>query len=225
MTIFKGLISFIYPALCVSCKQTLVKGEAIFCLDCELNFMEIGVFKERQIEIQQLFWGKANVKAVFVPFQFLKQEKLQSLIHELKYKGNKKLAIELGEKLALKYEAAVTKNAIVTFVPMHPKKQKKRGYNQAEQLALGFAKTKNLELMNLLRRKDETTSQTDKGVFDRYENMAQKFELNYSKHIHHVYLIDDVITTGATLVSCANELIRNGADVTIVCLAYRGLEG
>lgn len=186
--------------------------------------MEILNIEEKQIEIAQLFWGKVNLKDVFVPFQFLKAERLQSLIHELKYKGNKKLAVELGEKLGSALCEEIITDSIVTYVPMHPKKQKKRGYNQAELLAKGFANVNSLRVDDLLFRNEETESQTDKGVFDRYENMAQRFEVKDSLYPNHVYLVDDVITTGATLVACAKALISVGIEVKVVCLAYRGLE-
>lgn len=221
---FKGLISSIYPTLCKSCKVPLVKGEEAYCLHCELNFMDIGTAFEKQEELAQLFWGKAKIKNVFVPYQFLKKEKLQSLIHEFKYKGDKKLAYNLGAHLADKINIEIVPYSCVTFVPMHPKKQRNRGYNQAEILAKGFADYHGFELKSLILRPEETTTQTDKGVYDRFENMAQQFRVNELNKLKHVYLIDDVITTGATLVSCANELIANGVEVSIVCLAYRGLE-
>lgn len=224
MSAFKGLISSIYPTLCKSCKVPLVKGEEAYCLHCELNFMDIGTAFEKQEELAQLFWGKATIKNVFVPYQFLKKEKLQTLIHEFKYNGNKKLALNLGAHMAKVLKLDLIPDSAVTFVPMHPKKQRKRGYNQAEILAKGFADYHGFELKSLILRPEETATQTDKGVYDRFENMAQRFRVRELNKLKHVYLIDDVITTGATLVSCANELITNGVEVTIVCLAYRGLE-
>ncbi len=186
--------------------------------------MEITISNRKQEEVAQLFWGKAKIKDVFVPYQFLKKEKLQSLIHEFKYNGNKKLALTLGAHMAEVIKLDLIPNSAVTFVPMHPKKERKRGYNQAEILAKGFADYYGFDLKSLIIRPEETATQTDKGVYDRFENMAQRFRAKEIDKFKHVYLIDDVITTGATLVSCANELIANGVQVTIVCLAYRGLE-
>ena len=104
------------------------------------------------------------------------------------------------------------------------KKERKRGYNQAEILAKGFSKELNIPLCKVLERVKESDSQTEKDVYERFENMQEKFELTVlAKGFKHVLIIDDVITTGATLAACSNVLISNGIKVSVVCLAYRGL--
>ena len=202
----------------------LVKGEVFYCLHCELNFGELLVVGNADTELDQLFWGKAKIENTFAAFQFLKAEKLQGLIHEFKYGGNKKLALRMGILLGRYFNMEPNLADCISFVPMHSKKERKRGYNQAEILAKGFSKELNIPLCKVLERVKESDSQTEKDVYERFENMQEKFELTErAKGFKHVLIIDDVITTGATLAACSNVLISNGIKVSVVCLAYRGL--
>ena len=217
-------LSVFYPKNCKCCQGYLVKGESFFCLHCELNFGEIIHAEYQFSEVEQLFWGKARIESAVAVFQFLKQENLQSIIHEFKYNGNVGLAVRMGEIIG--YNSGFLNQDIdaVSFVPMHPAKEKKRGYNQAQKLAEGFSNVTGITATPLLNRKEDTETQTDKDVFERFENMENKFAVvNLSEEIKHVVLIDDVITTGATLAACANQLTEKGIKVSLVCLAYRGL--
>ena len=217
-------LSVFYPKNCKCCQGYLVKGESFFCLNCELNFGELSLVDGKSTEIEQLFWGKARVESAVAVFQFLKQENLQSIIHEFKYNGNVGLALKMGGLIGYNYILPIKNIDAVSFVPMHPKKEKKRGYNQAQKLAEGFSGITGVKTMHLLKKIKNTETQTEKGVFERFENMEDKFEvINLSEEIKHVLLIDDVITTGATLAACANKLIKKGVKVSLVCLAYRGL--
>lgn len=221
---FSALLSVFYPLNCRCCETPLVKGETLYCLHCELNFGELFVADNPETELDQLFWGKAEVESTFAAFQFLKAENIQGLIHEFKYGGNKKLAFKMGQLLGRYFTLESSLVDCVSFVPMHSKKERKRGYNQAEILAKGFSKELNIPLCKVLERLKESDSQTDKDVYERFENMQEKFQITkFALGVKHVILIDDVITTGATLAACANVLISKGIRVSVVCLAYRGL--
>lgn len=218
------VLSVFYPQNCKSCSDGLVKGERYLCLHCELNFGEISLFNSDSSDIEELFWGKVKIESAVAIYQFLKHENLQRIIHEFKYKGNNKLAVRMGEVIGYKYRLCLKDVDAVSFVPMHPTKQRKRGYNQAEKLAEGFSAITDVKIVTLLERIQNTGTQTAKGVFERFQNMEDKFEVIYPlQEIKHVLLIDDVITTGATLVSCSKKLIQKGIKVSLVCLAYRGL--
>jgi len=218
------LLSVFYPENCKSCQGYLVKGESLICLNCELNFGEIIESDNRFSEVEQLFWGKAKVESAVAVFQFLKKENLQRIVHEFKYNGNIDLALKMGEVIGRNYGCQIKGVDAVSFVPMHPEKEKKRGYNQAQKLAEGFSSVTGITSIALLARKKNTETQTEKDVFERFENMEDKFEVvNIFREIKHVLLIDDVITTGATLAACTNSLTKKGVKVSLVCLAYRGL--
>ncbi len=189
-----------------------------------MNFGQLIIEGNICSELNQLFWGKAAVKYVFSAFQFLKEENLQRLIHEFKYSGNKKLAFKMGQLLGRQINLESKFPDCISFVPMHPIKQKERGYNQAEVLAQGFSIELNIPLVQVLKRVNESESQTEKDVFERFENMEDKFQLESKiENLKHVLILDDVITTGATLAACANILLTHGIQVSILCLAYRGL--
>lgn len=220
MVNLNALLSTFYPLNCKCCEKPLVKGEKHFCLNCEINFGEI---RHEQIEeVNQLFWGKVKIYETFIVFQFLKEEKFQKLIHRLKYQGDSRLCYDIGHFLCgqmkeFQFDA-------ISFVPMHRKKQRKRGFNQAELIANGLGEKIDIPVVSFLERIEFTESQTDKGVFERFTNMDNKFQL--VKHDHqfkHVLLVDDVITTGATLSACAKALNKDGMTVSIACLAYRPL--
>ena len=219
-----SLLSVFYPENCKCCQGYLVKGEFLFCLNCELNFGKLSQIDDKSLEIEQLFWGKASVESAVAVFQFLKQENLQFIVHEFKYKGNGDLAIRMGEIIGYNYALPIKFLDAVSYVPMHPKKEKKRGYNQAQKLAEGFSNVTGVKTIPLLERIKNTETQTEKDVFERFENMEDKFEvINSLEEIKHVLLIDDVITTGATLAACTNILTKKGVRVSLVSLAYRGL--
>ena len=217
-------LSVFYPENCKSCQDILVKGESFFCLNCELNFGEVMHAEYQFSEVEQLFWGKARIESAVAIFQFLKQENLQSIIHEFKYNGNAGLAVRMGEIVGHNSDFLSQDIDAVSFVPMHPEKEKKRGYNQSRKLAEGFSNVTGITAIPLLKRVEVTETQTNKDVFERFENMENNFAVvDLSKEIKHVVLIDDVITTGATLAACANQLTEKGVKVSLVCLAFRGL--
>ena len=217
-------LSVFYPENCKSCQDILVKGESFFCLNCELNFGEVMHAEYQFSEVEQLFWGKARIESAVAIFQFLKQENLQSIIHEFKYNGNPGLAVRMGEIVGHNSDFLSQEIDAVSFVPMHPEKEKKRGYNQARKLAEGFSNVTGITAIPLLKRVEVVETQTNKDVFERFENMENNFGVvDLSKEIKHVVLIDDVMTTGATLAACANQLTEKGVKVSLVCLAYRGL--
>lgn len=182
---FKSLLSVFYPVNCKACQQPLIKGESFFCLHCELNFSEIKISSDKKDEIEQLFWGKSKIEIAFATYEFLKKEHLQQLIHEFKYSGNKRLAQELGMQMWLQSGAVFKDIDTITYVPMHKKKQRKRGYNHAEELARGVGAKSGLPVMELIFRLENTRSQTEKGVFERFKNMESKFTAMIPSDVNH----------------------------------------
>ena len=136
MVNFNSFLSTFYPLNCKCCEIPLVYGEKHFCLNCEINFGEIR--HDQKEEINQLFWGKVKIYEIVTIFQFLKEEHFQNLIHKLKYKGDRYLCFDIGQLLGSYIEKF--QFDVISFVPMHEKKEKKRGFNQAELIANGIAK-------------------------------------------------------------------------------------
>ena len=224
---WRVLLSTIYPLDCLSCKTALVKGEKEFCLSCYYGFKPLDFPKEEQNPITQLFWGKANIYYATAVYDYIKSEKLSQLIQYFKYNNNKKIGKEFG-KIMANYFLGINNLKtvdIVTFVPMHKKKKRKRGYNQAEELAISFSENSKIPIRKLIFRTENTLTQTEKDVFSRFENMIKQFEvIKVNKKFKHILIIDDVITTGATLIECINTLqAKYNCKISIFALAFRNV--
>ena len=158
--------------------------------------------------------------------KFPKKSKVQHLIHQLKYKGRLDVGIHLGKLLGAELVKAegfkdVTK---VIPVPLHPDKFRKRGYNQSEQIAIGLAKAMNIEMdaVSFIRTVD-TSTQTRKSRFARWENVKEIFKITAPEKLvnSHILLVDDVITTGATLESAAHILLAvEGVRLSVAWIGY-----
>ncbi len=158
-------------------------------------------------------------------YYFAKGGKVQHLLHQLKYKGIKEIGIYTGKLygVTLKKSPFYTDVDVIIPVPLHPKKQRKRGYNQSEMFACGLAEafSKPYDIKTLVRTYASET-QTKKSRFRRWENVKEIFALKDHQHMinKHILLVDDVVTTGATLEACANMLLQiPGVKVSIATIA------
>ena len=232
---FKQLFTFIYPKLCFSCDRELRGDERFICLHCEQDipiFTSINNWNNVDTEnpVFQLFWGKSEVQYATSCYEYIKGEKLQKLIHELKYNGRKSLANYFGEIMAEEIKSNPKLNDVDTlcFVPSSKQKIRKRGYNQAEELANSIARHIDKPSSNVLIKLKNTASQTSKNVHDRHCNLENSFTVNNKKTLpnntKHLLLIDDVITTGATLNACAKVLLSEfHVKISVLTLAYRNV--
>lgn len=173
----------------------------------------------------QNFWGRVQVHAVAACYFFDKGEKVQRLLHRLKYEGCKEVGIRIGELYGpeLKTSALFDTVDLIIPVPLHASKEKKRGYNQSLTFAQGLSKSMEVELDNaLLYRTKASSTQTRKSRFSRWENVNSLFRLDPTKDIRnkHILVVDDVITTGATLEACIIELLKTeGVKVSVATIA------
>ena len=160
----------------------------------------------------------------FVYFQ--KGNRVQNLMHQLKYNKKPEVGIRMGELYAWQLiRSEALKNAdIIIPIPLHPIKLKKRGYNQSEEISKGLSSVLKLPLSTQhLIRTENTESQTKKSRFARYENLKDAFIINNAFELiqKHIILVDDVMTTGATMEACSNELLKiEGLKISICTLAY-----
>lgn len=222
---FSDFISLLYPDICLACGNSMVKGEEVICIHCIMNLPKTNFHLDPINPIIKHFWGKVPVHAATAYYFFNKGEKVQQLIHALKYQGKPEVGHKIGRMLGADLKSSILYNDVETIipVPLHSDKLRKRGYNQSEQLAIGLADAFNTSCANLLQRTKYTETQTRKHRFERFENVNKVFEVNdppalYNKHI---LLVDDVITTGSTLAACAEELLKvSGTKVSIAAMAY-----
>ena len=176
--------------------------------------------------VSRVFWGRVNLHAATSFLFFSKGGKVQKLMHNLKYRGKKRVGLYLGKLFGhdLKKSELFKTVEVVIPVPMHPAKQHKRGFNQSALIAQGIADSMNVEVQtdNLIKTIN-TSSQTKKSRYNRWQNVKDVFQVVDKKSLEgkHILLVDDVITTGATIESCAQLLVSlNNVSVSVVSLAY-----
>jgi ComF family protein len=176
--------------------------------------------------IEKLFWGKINIERACSLFYFRKGSDYRPMIHRLKYKGKYNIGLRLGEELGvcLGSSSLYSDISMLVPVPLHPAKERMRGYNQSEYIAYGISNIMNLPLerRNLIRTK-YTQTQTRKNAVERWENVQSVFGVRDKSRLNgeHILLIDDVITTGSTIESCASTILNNcTCRVSIASIGY-----
>lgn len=230
MMLFKrflaDLLSLLFPNLCCGCGAYLYRGEALLCTKClyHLPYTDHHLHADN-IAAKQL-WGRLPCHAVMALLYFKKGSRTQNIIHSLKYKGRQDLGIKLGNMIAEKLLISVAYQNIdlIIPVPLHPGKELTRGYNQSKRIAEGIAAILGVEVntTSLLRNK-HTGTQTKKGRFSRAENMNTVFSIADPEAIYgkHILLVDDVMTTGATLEACGIALLTaNIGMLSIATIAF-----
>ena len=205
------LINLFYPRVCVACGETLLKNEDTVCLKCRNLLPRTGYENNPDNPLAQMFYGRASFHAVTACFFFAKSGKVQHIIHQLKYKGNKEAGLFLGQQLGESLKEAPLFQGIdyLIPVPLHPKREKQRGYNQSLMICRGINEVTGIPIGDkYLIRGVYTETQTHKSADDRFKNVKDIFELRHADELQgkHLLIIDDVLTTGATLESCAHAL-------------------
>ncbi|GAA4423746.1 ComF family protein [Pontibacter saemangeumensis] len=225
---FDDLLSLLFPRSCYACDGAMARGESYICTKCsvKLPYTDVHVHgATEQNPLQRRFWGKVPVRFAFAYLHFVPKGRVQRLLHKLKYKG----ASELGEHLGQRYGSLLSDYQypgqfdLVVPVPLHRHKLRRRGYNQAESFARGLAGAMQLpHIGDVLYRAIDTSTQTSKSRFDRWQNVEQVFQVPRPETVQgkRVLLVDDVMTTGATLEACAVALLAAGAaEVSVVTIA------
>lgn len=204
-------ISLVFPRICAACGNSLWKHEETICRSCEFHLPKTNFHFSPENPVTRLFWGRVEIFAGAAFLSFHKGNKVQELVHQLKYKGRKDIGIFLGRLYGqtLKYAPAFSDADVIIPVPLHKKKYMKRGYNQSEQFGLGLSKAMHIpQNRHLLMRVKATETQTRKSRYNRFQNVREIFQVSQPENWagKHLLLVDDVITTGATIESCIEAL-------------------
>lgn len=223
------LIDFFFPNLCAACEEHLVRGEEGLCIGCLLAMPVTGFEKDAENPVMKQFWGKVPVMAAMAYCHFSKGGSVQKMIHQLKYNNRPDIGVKLGQLCAHQlHTAALYRDAqVVIPIPLHPNKQRLRGYNQAASFGQGLAQVLAIpHLENALSREKNTATQTRKSRFERAKNVSSVFVPKDAKSLEgkRILLVDDVITTGSTLVAATEALMKiPGVQVSIVAIAFARL--
>ena len=228
MNIFKkyilGFYELFYPNLCVACETHLLNQEKLICTKCLYNLPKTNYHKEIDNPVSQLFWGRTKIEYATAYYFFNKGSKYQDMMHKFKYNGLKEIGFELGKSFGSQIKESVFNQVdIIIPVPLHPKKLKKRGYNQSDWLAMGLSESLEKQIdTNILIRAVATDTQTRKSRFERWKNVENIFRITNPEMLEgkHILLVDDVVTTGSTLEACANVIMEiKNTKVSIAALA------
>lgn len=220
------LAELFFPTLCITCSERLISQEKFLCMNCWADLPVTNFHLNKENKVAQLFWGRVEVESATSFFSYKKGSRYQHLIHFIKYKGLKELGFETGLKFgfALLNSEEFKNVDFIVPVPLHPKKQKTRGFNQSEWIARGMGESLQKPVSNNnLYRQIHTSTQTQKNRFERWQNVEGIFGLKQPEKFigKHILLIDDVVTTGSTLEACAFQLLKlNNTKVSIATLAY-----
>jgi len=224
-TLAVDLFQLLFPNLCVACGQSLVKSERHLCLNClyDLPYTDFHLFPDNQVARQ--FWARFPCDYATAMFYFRKGGKVQQILHGLKYRGKAELGIVLGEMLATRMlKGPYPVFDLILAIPLHRRKERLRGYNQSQCIAEGLGAVLGIPVLKgVLVKSKATSSQTRKGRFDRFENLKQAFAVVNSSLLENkcVLLVDDVITTGATIEACAQVLMAAGVkSIAVAAIAY-----
>jgi ComF family protein len=223
-----SVLHLLFPHVCTGCGSDLLSKESALCMRCVEAMPETRFEMHANNPAEQIFWGRLPVKEVTAQFYFTKESLMQHLIHQLKYKGNKDLGIQLGRIMGeqLKKSGRFLVDALIPL-PLFPAKERRRGYNQATVLCRGMADSMHVPVLNtVIARPQHTETQTRKGRIERWKNMEGKFVLTDSAAIENknILLVDDVVTTGATLEACGHELLKAekvNLSIATLCIASR----
>ena len=225
----ESIFHVVFPHVCDGCGSDLLNCESRLCIRCFASLPETNFEKHPGNPVEKIFWGRVPIVNATAQFYFTKESLMQRLMHQFKYKGNKELGLQLGRMMgnALTSSDRFDKINALIPLPLFPSKEKKRGYNQATILCDGIAEVLHLPVLaNVIARPQHTETQTRKGRIERWRNIEGKFQLIEKASIQnkHLLLIDDVVTTGATLEACGNELLSAEnvkLSIATLCIASR----
>ena len=214
-----------FPHFCAGCGRDVIHKESSICARCLHQLPETFFYQTENNPVEQLFWGRLPVQAAMAAYYFTRDSLLQTLLHELKYRGNREVGIQLGQLMGVKIKEAGRFNPDVLIpVPLHSKKKRERGFNQSEILCEGIATILKIPVESaFLLKKQLTSSQTKKNRIERWENVDLSFEINPKSQLpgKKIMLVDDVLTTGATLEACGQILTQqSGISIQIATLCY-----
>lgn len=220
-----SLLQLFFPHICAGCGSDLLHRDSCLCLKCIYNLPETGFEQHENNPVENLFTGRLPLESATAQYYFTKSSLMQHLMHQLKYKNNPELGLQLGRLMGdqLKKSGRFTTVEALVPLPLFPRREKKRGYNQATILCKGLEQTLGIPVWdNVIARPHHTETQTSKGRFERWKNIEGKFMLRDGSKIsfRHLLLVDDVITTGATLESCGQELLKGeGVKLSVAALS------
>lgn len=220
-----GFLSVVYPSLCEICDRDLTEDRNFICRYCSADFDFTHYEKFESIPVHEVFWGRVNIEEGYSMLFYRQNSTTQKILHRIKYQNGHLLAVAMGEILGKKIKMVKGFDSLdaIVPIPIHSKKEFIRGYNQSLKICEGINATTKTPIVELLKRKEHHESQTKKDRFDRWDNVADIFSCSNKKvgSLNHVAIIDDVLTTGATMEAAIRTLKYKNPElkVSVITLA------
>ncbi|MFM2361385.1 MAG: hypothetical protein RLZZ316_287 [Bacteroidota bacterium] len=221
-----GLMHLFFPHTCAACGTDVLNEETALCLKCLHQLPVTNFHQHANNPVEKIFWGKLSITAATSYCHFTKHSLIQSILHQAKYKNNQQAAVYMGRLLGnslLQSQRFNTIDAIVPL-PLFAARLKKRGYNQATLISQGIGLVIGKPIIdNAVTRLSATETQTHKNRVERWQNMQGRFMATNTAVLEnkHILLVDDVVTTGATLEACGHEILKiTGTQLSIATIAY-----
>lgn len=215
----KNLFNLLFPETCGSCGLNLNKNEEVICTSCIAILPTTKYWNDIENKVAKKLWGRVKLEHTSSYLHFIKEGMVQQMLHQLKYKGMKNIGLKLGNLYAQELQTleVIKQVDLIIPVPMYHSKEKQRGFNQSLLIAEGISEVlaKPIDKEHLIKVKS-TGSQTKLNRWNRWLNQNEKFELT-NTHIFenkHILMVDDVITTGATVEACVS-LLNNIPNCTV----------
>ena len=216
ISFWSSLLDLISPRTCVVCGQRLSVSEETICSKCNLHLPRTGFQQDPYENIMaKMFWGQIPIERATALFYYEPHAETANILYEMKYKNHPEIGEVMGRLMARELQMSNFFEGIdgIIPVPLAKKRQRQRGYNQSHELAKGISEITGSPIYNkVVKRTVFEGSQTSLGRWERNENVEQVFELQDAPTIQgkHLLLVDDVVTTGATVIACAKELCKAG---------------
>lgn len=219
-------LSLLFPRICYGCGNHLMRNESVICTECQVVIPRTDYHNQPENPVEQLFWGRCMIRKAAAFSYYTRGSRIRKLIHSLKYNGIREIGEELGSIYGnlLKSSGFFDGIDVMVPVPLHPSRERKRGFNQSRVICEGISAVTGIEVINdALVRPVKTQTQTRRSRFERWTNVEGIFEVRAPSKLEgkHVLIVDDVITTGSTVEACVNELSKvEGVSVSVIALAY-----
>lgn len=228
-THLSDLFDLAFPNNCMLCSRSLLSDEKDICFSCINTFPETGYHRLADNPVAQHFWGRVPLAHAAAYLHIHTDNIVQDMVHLLKYRGKTRIGAKLGRLYGyrlLEADSLIRDIELIVPVPLHPSRQRQRGYNQCDHFAQGLSEILGVPYAPAaMARIRENVSQTKHSRYDRWGNVAGIFALAEPETVanKHILLVDDVVTTGATIESCAGALLSgNNVRVSVATIATAG---